>query len=292
MSYRPPYSLRARTMRRGGPLTIPTPPWGPLDGVPRLIVFVHGYNVDQDGAEDAWQITHELLRRSVPARNLKDLLLYYWPGDRRLKVVSKLNYFRTVEDAVEAGQGLADYLATLRPASSPLRVQFVGHSLGCRLVLSAIEKLKPVATVEIDRVVLMAAAVPEGLCGPGMIYGPDGVTWPETVIFSSEDRTLLRFFRLGQWGARHLAGIPDLDPGVERDAVGISGGPPGRWPGETKSCGLDHGDYWVKPENVEKLVPLFTRPAARHPKIRRTPIRTIPESRIAERRLRRHPALL
>jgi pimeloyl-ACP methyl ester carboxylesterase len=292
MTYRPPYTIKARERRQGGHLTIPTSPWGPLDGVSRLIIFVHGYNVDQDGAEDAWITTHELLRESVPAAKMKDLLLFYWPGDRRLKIWSAVNYFRTVKDAVEAGRLLADYLANLRSSRSPLRVQFVGHSLGCRLVLSAVEKLKSSSTVKIDRVVLMAAAVPEGLCGPSKIYSPDGVTWPETVMFSSEDRVLRKFFRPGQWAARHLVDLPDVDPGVGRNAVGFGGGPPRRWLAEKESCGLDHGDYWVNQENVEKLVPLFTKSAPRRPKIRRPSVRFVPENQVKERRIRRNSLLV
>lgn len=288
MSYGSPLVLKSSEKRRGGDLTPVYPPWGPLKGVRRLIIFVHGYNTGQDDAEDTWIKTSELLRRSVPAEDMKNLLLYYWPGDRRFRPWSAISYFRTVKVAVKAGRCLADYLATLRTSRSPLQAEFVGHSLGCRVVLSALGQLKTLPTVEVKRVILMAAAVPEGLCEPGMLYGPAGVTWPEKVIFSDSDHVLRKYFRPGQWAARHLVSAPDANPGAGRAAVGLHGGPPKRWNGEDDSSHLDHGDYWVNAENVEKLVPLFTRLAARQPRSRRTAMRATPENIPQERRTRRY----
>jgi pimeloyl-ACP methyl ester carboxylesterase len=265
------------------------PPWGSLAGSTRLTIFVHGFNVGQDSAEDVWVKTHELLREppnSVPPKGLNRLLLFYWPGDLRWELLSKLNYFRTVKVAMRAGQFLADELSSIGTPGSPLRVDFVGHSLGCRVVLSALAALKDTESVNVRRVILMAAAVPEGLCEDSKLYGSGQIAGRgSTIIYSSSDRVLRRAFPLGQWAARHLIDIPDFDPGINRAAVGFDGGPADRWDGEFQSCGLDHGDYWNDPENVGKLVPLFGRPKDRQVKSHdRTAARPVPDRAVRTRR--------
>lgn len=271
MSYRPPLVLQARESRRGGRLTMVDSPWGSLTGSRRLVIFVHGFNVGQDSAEDVWQKTHKILRErpyAVPPERLKPLLLFYWPGDLRWDLLSKINYFRKVAVAVSAGRLLADALSSIGTSGSPLHVDFVGHSLGCRVVLSAAEALKDIKSVKVRNIMLMAAAVPEGLC-EDKPYGSDYVAGQTTtVIYSSSDRVLHTAFPLGQWAARHLVKIPDTDPGINRKAVGSLGGPTTRWDGEYASCGLDHGEYWQDSRNIGKLVPLFGKPKDRQVKSR------------------------
>lgn len=284
MTYRPPLVLRVRNKRLGGPLAIADAPWGSLKGSEHLIVFVHGYNVGQNSAEDVWQRTHKILRErpyAVSATSLLPLLLFYWPGDLRWELLSKLNYFRKVQVAVNAGRLLADALSPIGTPDKPINVDFVGHSLGCRVVLSAAAALKATESVKIRHIVLMAAAVPEGLCEDGAPYGSDFVaSQTATVIYSSSDGVLRKAFPLGQWAARHLINVPDTDPGINRNAVGYQGGPATRWSGEKASCGLDHGDYWQDSPNVGKLVPLFSEPKERQVKaqakttVRRTKSRT------------------
>jgi hypothetical protein len=214
-------------------------------------------------------------------------MLYYWPGDHRWDLWSKARYFRIVDVAVRAGRLLADNLSLIGTPESPLSVEFVGHSLGCRVVLSALEALKGRSEVNVHRAFLMAAAVPEGLCQEDMIYGSQQVAGLGKVIFSHEDRVLRRGFRLGQWAARHLVKIPDTNPGVKRAAVGLSGGPSERWDGEDDSCDLGHGQYWMDRVNVEKLVPLFKEPSERMTRLHRAaPSRSTPENTVKERRTR------
>jgi pimeloyl-ACP methyl ester carboxylesterase len=282
MNYRPPLVLRARESRSGGGLTAAKSPWGSLTGSTRLTIFVHGFNVGQDSAEDVWEKTHELLREppnSVPPKRLNRLLLFYWPGDLRLDLLSKLNYFRTVDVAVRAGRLLADKLSSIGTPGSPLRVDFVGHSLGCRVVLSALAALRDTESVRVRHVILMAAAVPEGLCEDDRPYGSGQVAGQtSTIIYSLSDRVLRRAFPLGQWAARHRINLPDVDPGIKRVAVGFQGGPADRWNGEYESCDLDHGEYWNDPRNVGKLVPLFGKPKDRQVRSRdRTAARLIPD---------------
>ena len=285
MIYRPPLVLRVRQNRRGGPLTIADAPWGSLKGSTHLIIFVHGYNVGQNSAEDVWVETHKILRErpyAVSAARLLPLLLFYWPGDLRWELLSKLNYFRKVQVAVNAGRLLADALSPIGTPDKPLNVDLVGHSLGCRVVLSAAAALKDTDSVRIRHIVLMAAAVPEGLCEDSAPYGADHVaSQTATVIYSSSDGVLRKAFPFGQWAARYLVNVPDTDPGINRNAVGYQGGPVTRWNGEKASCGLDHGDYWQDPGTVGKLVPLFGRPKERQVKssgqttARRTRSRTV-----------------
>lgn len=279
----PPGELRVLGQSRRGGLAPPEDRWGTLSGRRRVVIFVHGYNVSQPDGEDVWVGTHKLLQRRVKPEHLNDLCLFYWPGDRW----SVIGYFKMVPVAVEAGQVLATFLTGIGTRKSPLVVDFAGHSLGCRVVLSALAHLRDVPQVTVGRVILMAAAVPEGLCAETMAYGADHVAGRATVIFSELDGVLRKYFPGGQWAARHLTADPDLDPGINRVAVGRSGGPEHRWEGERDSCGLDHGDYWRDADNVSKLVPLFAPPATRKPRARRMGARAIPKAKVPARAVRK-----
>ena len=143
---------------------------------------------------------------------------------------------------------IKDYV---RLRERPLSINFVSHSLGCLLTLEAIQLLRGTKNLEIDQVMLMAAAVPVGFCDMSLADGylaPAGPNTEERVLYSLDDRVLKRYFKLGQWAAGEL-------PKRSRRAVGRSGGPGTgrgkRWSGSQCIDGHDHGDYWNELESVE-----------------------------------------
>ena len=94
------------------------------------------------------------------------------------------------------------------------------------MALQAVERLRTLGGPEVDNLILMAAAVPEGLCAEGRIYSRSSAR-KETILHSQKDSVLSRWFPLGQAIARRLKG--ELDPGPLQTAVGLKGGPSGRW---------------------------------------------------------------
>ena len=249
-----PIEITARTTESGGEPAFPESEWGPLVGYRKLTIFVHGYNVDERAARKKWKVTHRKLRKALQVTRLTKIVFYYWPGDASSRrAISSLSYFTRVDIAEKCGQDLAKLLIDTASRRPELTVQFVGHSLGCRLVLEAARNLRDNARVHVKAILLMAAAVPEGLCEDDRPYAAP-IAQYEVVLHSSADNTLRRWFWIGQLLARFRGELP---PGPHRGAVGLSGQPRKRWSGELDSCGLDHGEYWTAPYSIEHIADLY-----------------------------------
>jgi hypothetical protein len=126
------------------------------------------------------------------------------------------------------------------------QVDFIGHSLGCRVVLETLLALRPHAVPIVRRVALMAAAVPSEMLEPGGRFFPlltlmaaEGTRID--VLHSMQDTVLHYAFPPGQ----SLAG------GGEGSARALGRyGPSPLMPGfrgtitEREITGAAHGDYW------------------------------------------------
>jgi len=234
----------------------------------RLTIFVHGFLNDEFKAlkhwdDDIWPVIKGLIKRRTC-----DIMLFFWPSDTDIiKIFSAADYPRRVETAISAGAELGEYLKKIAELNPHLRVQLVGHSLGCRVVLSAVQQLaEEPSKVPVVRVLLMGAAVPEGDCtasGPwpkkaSELFNVSPGPWPkkvselfnvwpdreaarnsDVILYSRDDEILGWKFRLGEHEARRR-GLRSSDS----KAVGLLGGPgPKRWTEEVDSCGLKHSDY-------------------------------------------------
>jgi pimeloyl-ACP methyl ester carboxylesterase len=235
-----PILISARKNSRRGPPRPPTCVGGTsLIGVRSLVVLIHGYNVDQLQADNTWAGTrHKLERGSLRASN-HHIAHYYWPGD---KGRSPQGYAHAVELARDVcGSELASFLGA-QPSLE--QVSFVAHSLGCRLTLHTLATFHPRLRPSVPAALLMAAAVPEGLCNAGYPFArPQGkkqLAAIERVLYSYNDQVLGVPFRLGQRSAR--ANNLEPDP-IARRAVGRSGGPRGRWIPSDRVF-ASHGEYW------------------------------------------------
>ena len=207
MTYTPPYEITVREDPSGGGLlSFADTPWGTLAGSGHLTIFVHGFNNGFLAARDAWIKNHGLLRKKVPPRKLK-VTHFYWPGDEHNKIMSKLGYFTKVDVAEKSAKLLAFHLEKISTPRSPLSVTFVGHSLGCRVVLEATWRLRSIRNVKVEDVILLAAAVPEGLCEPTRRFA-EPVAKSERIVWSSEDSVLKKYFRLGQFRRQAHARTP------------------------------------------------------------------------------------
>ena len=171
MTAAPPWIVSARTQAKAGGLR----PAQPIGGTPPgnsglLTVFVHGYNTNEYVATFNGNRMVEKIAL-LTARPIRDCVVFLWPGDSHpIKLFSSPLYFKRVQTAIDAGVELAEFLRARARDSQGLQVQFVGHSLGCRVVLSAATELteRP-PRVPVVRLLLMGAAVPEGDCtGAGM----------------------------------------------------------------------------------------------------------------------------
>lgn len=166
---------------------------------------------------------------------------FFWPGDADwsgvLDKADFLVYPTAVNTAPHAGQRLADYLLML---PNLVVLNFVGHSLGCRVVLECIEAMARVNAPVIRRVVLMAAAVPTFMVQAGGVLARAVQTAQSVVVLHSADDPVLHYaFPPGQT----IAGIGE---GFLPVALGRFGPPPGMagQVEEHRVAGAGHSDYW------------------------------------------------
>lgn len=209
------------------------------------VVLVHGFNNHEGEAGTAYfGFRNRQYLRAFPTLippALEEILAdLFWPGDAAwglFDLVDFLVYPAAVGTAREAAPRLARHL---RSMPNLLTVHFVGHSLGCRLVLETIADLARNGGPHVGKVCLMAAAVPIFKVQED---GPlaDAMTYAEQVgiLYSDNDPVLRYAFPPGQTLARG-------DEGFFPTALGLYGPVPGV-PGKLDPFhigGARHGDYW------------------------------------------------
>lgn len=264
----PPFRLSARDESRGGAL-VPVHPRGSSDprGKDLLTIFVHGYNNEEYRALARWDDRTWPVLQRMTSHSVDGVALFFWPGDSgEIRPLSGARYPSRVRVAIAAGVELGRYLRKIAPWNRGLQVQFVGHSLGCRVVLSAVHQLaESPRTVPVVATLLMGAAVPEGDCGPagpwstgtaaafGVAATGSGSSTGDVVLFSSDDTVLNREYRIGEWLARR-SGVASVRP---FRAVGLTGQPRERWSGQAQSCGLQHDDYPRHEKSLRYVAAMF-----------------------------------
>jgi esterase/lipase superfamily enzyme len=175
VSWEGPKELSLRERCRGGPVRpkpIETPP-DTLRRSRRIILLIHGFNVDFCAAEKSYIAFVRELFFQWTARTV----WVYWPGDAapesegvfsRLarSVISPLSYPYQPDRAELAARYLADYIGEVierrrTSALNPIHLSIVAHSLGCRLALELLSRLSAAVRahmLKIELTVLMAAA--------------------------------------------------------------------------------------------------------------------------------------
>jgi hypothetical protein len=203
---------------------------------------VHGFNNHYGEAATAYQgFRKQQYRRdeSLLWESLETVLAdAHWPGDAAWGVadlVDFLVYPVAVGTAKEAGPVLADFLSRMPNLEI---VHFIGHSLGCRVVLETILILH--SRAQVGKVCLMAAAVPVfqvewgGRLESAMVRAQRVL-----VLFSGSDKVLTAAFPLGQSAAGRGEGILPTALGHERPPPSVAGRVDAI---EISSAG--HSDYW------------------------------------------------
>ena len=273
--YAPGLMLDLREQPEGGELPARGELRGEYQEMPRpdCVVLVHGFNNHYGEAGERYYGFRVMQRRhfdgehgdiadGIEARaagqgrpvcgfgaELERLLGdTFWPGDADwpgpLDWLDALVYPAAVHTAQEAAVLLADLIGRI---PGLLRVHFVAHSLGCRVVLETLEILWARGYPAVGAVCLMAASVERDAVAPGGrfadLLAALGEAGSEILVLHSRRDKVLRFtFPLGQ----SLAG-----EGFLPEALGLEGPPPdmpGRVTGR-RVAGANHGDYWGHQDN-------------------------------------------
>lgn len=251
--YKPLLEFYLRSKSEGGKLLVPADVRGSADEKTRreCLVLVHGFNNTDSEASEAY---HGFRARQQEIFSAADASAFdhrfgdaYWPGDAEwwsfFDKVDFLVYPSAMHTAVHSAVELANALWRMPNLE---QVDFIGHSLGCRVVLETLLFFRQRALPMVRRVALMAAAVPSEMLEPGGRFynlltqlAAEGTVLD--VLHSKQDTVLHYAFPHGQ----SLAG------GGEGSARAVGRfGPSPLMPGyratmsEREIPGAAHGDYW------------------------------------------------
>ncbi len=258
------YRLSVRVNdNRGGPVrdTVSDPDGLARSDARHILFLVHGFNNSRKQAERSYGVMTDLLNQYFAGRKGADAIAHFqWPGNAAVGPFPALDfsgYPVDVKRSFEAADVLARYLASFTTLGlTRRRVSLLGHSLGCRLMLEAFERLPNLnPTLDFEIAGLMAPAVPVDLVSPTERLEKTGTFSKAMIKFhSSRDMVLRVAFPAGQ----ALAAIGNIEPKAYGVAVGLHGNPTTF--GEGIACsGNHHGDYWPD-QNVAKKFALRIEP--------------------------------
>lgn len=247
--YDPWLVMSVRDTEEGGDVVeIKCDPPLPATSARHLVVLVHGFNNHLGEAAEAYQ---GFRTRQYPLAGVTPPALeaglgdFFWPGDADwawlLDKADFLIYPVAVKKAPDSGQRLAACLAEM---PNLLWIDFVGHSLGCRVVLECIKALieRPGPSPVIRRVVLMAAAVPDFMVVPPNHLAQAAEAADSLVVLHSTSDTVLHFaFPPGQTAAGAGEGVLPTALGRFGPPAGMAGRVDGH-----RVIDAGHGDYWGK----------------------------------------------
>lgn len=218
----------------------------------RLLVLVHGYNNSRSFGRA------RLVRfcGMLEAGGNSDVMLsVLWPGDGWAKA---LTYPFEGRDADDSADALSKWLST--NAASDTRVAFVGHSLGCRVVMNTAKQLARRGRPALDRICLMAPAIDNDSLGrQGVTCYQDATLSSDRIaVLASEEDLVLHFaYPLGDlaqsilYGERWGCALGRTGP-VESEARITSRIE--SVPKANRARDVDHGDYL----DVDPAVPTQT----------------------------------
>lgn len=210
-----------------------------------LVVLVHGFNNHMGEAAESYQAfrdgQHVLSPTSAPSELEGVLGDCFWPGDADwTSLLDKTDFFfypTAVHTAPKAGKLLARFLLGFPDL---LHINFIGHSLGCRVILECIKHMEG-GRPAVGRVVLMAAAVPVCMvANDGALAHAMETAASVLVLHSTADIVLNYAFPPGQTKAGKGEGV--LPVALGRD------GPPAGTRGRVEHHEIDgagHSDYWT-----------------------------------------------
>lgn len=251
--YRPTLELYFRQKYEGGGLRDRGELRWPGSAASRqhCLVLIHGFRNTDGEAAHAYQgfrdRQEELAERATWSEVVRELGDAFWPGDA--DYWSFLDAFDALvyPEALKKGLRTASLLAeAIRSIPGLVVVDFIAHSLGCRVTLETVKNLFERGGPHVGRMCLMAAAIPSEDLEPGGRYfsvmqGLSGQGTRIHVMHSRADSVLQWAFPPGQ----RLAGKEE----ASNRALGRYGPTP-QMPGaggtvtETAVGTAGHGDYW------------------------------------------------
>ena len=258
-------SVRPRGSPAGGSVSeLHWPAGETLTGRGAALLLIHGYNNSREDARASFERFVKRLEEAARRSSLPWAVFgVQWPSDEKNKVHSTLAYASKIEAARESADRIFAYLRnTFGAGGAPVALHIVAHSLGCRVALEILERVaagRPRPNVVLERLILMAAAVPEKWVeGRGPLREGAALTRATCVLHSTGDEVLRYAFPIGQTQGKD---------GFFPTAIGRFGRPAGTWLLSQRMASgahlYDHSEYWPGAEAAAAAALFLGIPAER-----------------------------
>lgn len=241
----PIFLLDLRSAPEGGAV-VParlTPPGETIDQLQRCgtaVFLIHGFNVNRADAAAELQA----FGANLPALGAGAAVAVLWPGD---SIVGPLSYPFETNKADDSALELATFIADNLPQRPT--ISFVGHSLGCRVVMETVRHLW-IKDIPVSQVCVMAAAVDhDSLASAAEYFNAAQYASRVGVLFSPSDRVLQYAYPVGNLVSAFLHWASTTDGALGYTGPRPSTASPGTIPADVQgvgipaSAGVDHGDY-------------------------------------------------
>jgi hypothetical protein len=221
-------------------LTLRTPTLDMLQQCSDVVFMMHGFNVDR---------AHGMAELGAFGRQLTALrdgaaVAVLWPGDSS---IGPLSYPFETNKADDSAVELATFIGDQLPR--PPRISFIGHSLGCRVVMETVRQLW-IKGIPVAQVLLMAAAIDNDSLGVSTAYQRAAQFTGRTgVLYSPSDSVLRNAYPIGNLVSALLHTASTTDAALGFTGPFSSASPPIATPSQVQAVGIpanagvNHGDY-------------------------------------------------
>jgi len=224
-----------------------------LDGEPEFVLLVHGYNDHRSYAQCAYnQFLQQCDAISDGAFGSRyKVVTLQWPGDQLNALKGDVDYPASLDHALASATILADFLAKLAATRAAqhgtLRVHWVAHSLGNRLVLETIAALRKAQVgIQFPTLAMLAAAVRTNMLDNDTYLRSAALAPDSTAVLHSTGDDVLKWaFPPGQT----ISG-----DGFFPEALGRHGNPTTLTSNSPAFNWFGHSDYWFSPYSVAYLL--------------------------------------
>jgi hypothetical protein len=202
--------------------------------------LVHGFNVNrQDGTVEL-----RTFGDNLPDLGQGAAVAVLWPGD---SIIGPLSYPFETNKADDSAVELAKFIDDFLPQRP--RISFVGHSLGCRVVMETVRELW-FKDIPVAQVCLMAAAIDnDSLASAANYHDAAQYAARVGVLYSPSDHVLEFAYPLGNLLSAFLHWSRTTDGALGYTGPRTSTSPSGDVPAGVQGVGVpegdsvDHGDY-------------------------------------------------
>jgi len=239
------FILDLRSASQGGAvvparLTLPSPTIDMLQQCADVVFLVHGFNVDRaNGA-----IELQTFGENLPALGEGAAVAVLWPGD---SVFGAVSYPFETNKADDSAVELATFISDSLPHRP--RISFVGHSLGCRVVMETVRHLW-IKNIPVAQVCLLAAAIDNNsLTDRAQYCDAAGYAARVGVLYSPSDTVLKEAYPVGNLLSAFLQSTSTTDAALGYTGPRASSSAAGGAPGDVQAVGIpasaevNHGDY-------------------------------------------------